>query len=518
MVRGDVSAPRRAEGAVRPRSASLADAAGISVLVTALMLFSYLRARHTIFWSDEIMGWLVLRQSSLHQLLQVWRAGIDSSGIFFYLLARPWIGIFGASALALRLFSAAGVALSAAILWLAARRVYAPLPVAAAVSFVYAATLGLRWQLANGRTYGVFLTAAVCVLYLLVWGEDPKLRRPTPGFLLYTALAYSLLMGSHILGVLYVGAFLGMQVLLDLSAKRFRPQVYAAALVSVSVLLFSRANLQATAALGKPRFWTVAPSVSELLTLSDIFAHRVTGGLLVALGAAALWLRPRQERRAIYLLLLGFALLDLVVWGYSHVGTPIYVDRYLLPFSFAAVLLLCELLTQLREADAPWQGVRTWFPVAFLLAAVLAFMPRFEKQWLPYPDYTAKLLAALPTGIPAVDTDGASFVELEFYRHGSTGHRLLYPLDWPVALDPANVGGVSGPHEMENFKAAGLYAPDIVNTDQVLGLKGEFAVLTDPSALWLRRRVWTNPHLRATHYADFEVDGAPLQVWLVQAP
>jgi hypothetical protein len=104
------------------------DAIGILLLSVLLLSLSYFRSRHRMFWGDEIMGWLVLKQPDWKSLLHLWDAGIDSSGIWYYVFGRPWIALFGASEISLREYSAAGIAATAAILWIAARRFYSILP------------------------------------------------------------------------------------------------------------------------------------------------------------------------------------------------------------------------------------------------------------------------------------------------------------------------------------------------------------------------------------------------------
>ena len=390
-----------------------ADIVGISLLGMALLLVAYFRARHRMFWGDEIMGWIVLRQPNFQALLQAWRFGIDSSGIWFYVVGRVWMSLFGTSELTLRLFSATGIAASAAVVWLAARRYYSVLPVAAGVTFVYSVLAPLRWQLVNGRTYGVFLFAAAVVFYLLLRGEDPRLRSPHVLFLLATFAAYSLLAGSHILGSIYVGAFLGMQLALDLYARRFRPLLYLSALCSLVVVWFSRANIASTAALGKPTFWTQRPVFKQLLTQSVLFGHRLAAAIALVLLITLLHLHFARKRSPVYVILLGFAALDLAIFTLSRVTTSIYFDRYVLPFAFAAVLLLAEIFTQLREADAPWLRLRIAFPMLYLLAACAALtVHRLQQLALPADNYTGRLLAQLPPGLPVVDADAATFVEL----------------------------------------------------------------------------------------------------------
>lgn len=500
----------------RRSTLQLSDYAGIACLVLVLLAVSYLRSRHTMFSADEIMTLFVLSRPTFHSSLEAWRAGIDSGGIWFYVLARPWISFVGATEISLRLFSALGIAGAAAIAWAAARRYYSVLPVAAAVSFVFASTHVLRWQLACARTYGVFLLAAAIVLYLIVRGQE--IERPSRAFLAATLAAYVFLMGSHILGILYVGTFIGLQLLLDLRSGRFRPLLYSCASASIAVVLFSLPNLRATAALGKPTFWSVPPSVKSLLTLSGPIDHRVTGALAFLALIVLLHFKLQRQRELVYLLIGSFLALDLLLFVYSHVTTSIYVDRYMLPFNLVAVFLLCELFTQLEEANAPFGRVRHSFPYLFVVLAGAGFVvPRLQRPWYPLVNYTERLANILPPSLPIIDSDPATFVEMEFYRHDVLHRRLMYPVDWPVALDPEATGGVSGPHELDNLKAVGFYPADILPTSDIFKAQRDFIVLSAVPNIWLKRRIFPDPRFVATKVSSFPMGiEIPLDVWVVR--
>jgi hypothetical protein len=219
----------------------------------------------------------------------------------------------------------------------------------------------------------------------------------------------------------------------------------------------------------------------------------------------------------VYLLFLGFAALNVLIFAYSRISTSIYVDRYLLPFAILAILLYCELFTQLREADAPAPRLRALSPVIGLVAAAAFFFkPSLQRPWLPLPDYTNDLLAALPPNLPVVDSDGGSFFEVEFYHHKSFPEPILFPMDWKIALIPAKTGGVPCYHEMHNLKAAGIYAGDILPSAQILDRYRDFAVITRlGSEQWLDRRILADPRFSATLYRNFDTAEEHFQIWTV---
>ena len=443
-----------------------------------------------MFWGDEIMGDAVLRAGSFKRFLELWRGGVDSSGIWFYVFAKPWEWIFGASEGSLRMYSAAGVAIAAALIWLAARRYYALPVVAAATSLIFLDMGVLRWQLANGRCYGVLMCSAALVVLVILAGEQPGRAVTSRPFLLCTFASYCLLTGSHILGVLYAAAFLALQIYLDLRARRSRLLMYAAALIGIVFMVaFSLANIRSTAAAGKPAFWTETPSFRQVFLLTPFSRSPVRTLLLGLLVISLFSLRWRPARRPVYDLLAGFLFLDFCFFGFSRVTTSIYVDRYLLPLGLGLALLGAELLTQITEARFPSFRIRALAPAAFLLL-VLWNMPLPRDFGFPQRDYTSPLLARLPPGIPVVDTDAASFVEVEYYHHGKLNRPFLYPQDPEITADPTNPGGASGFHEIDNFRRFGLDAPDIQSTTAILADSPELLILTGPHPTsWFRRRI-----------------------------
>ena len=505
----------------RPSPLGLPDSLSIAALSAALLTLSYLQSRHRIFWGDEIMGDLVLNAGSWHAFLERWNAGIDSSGFWFYVFAKPWESILGRSELALRMFSAIGVCTAASLIWATARRYYSFLIVGPAVAVVFLDINVLRWQLANGRCYGVLMAAVALVLFLILRSEQRNAEiedRSTPSllFLLATAAAYDLLAGSHILGVLYAGALLAMQIGIDLAARRRRFSLYAAAVVGIAAIIpFSLANIRSTTALGKPVFWTIRPTHRDLLFNTNLTENPVRDMLFVLFLVTLLLLHYRKPRRPVYVILLGFLLLDLVFFTISVISTSIYVDRYLLPFALALILLAAELLTQLREAEAPFPRLRAAAPLLILLWG-LHLMPPASSYLLPQKDYTTPLLAQLPPGLPIVDTDPGSFVEVEAYHHDHFTRPFLFPLDPDVTADPRNPGGVSGFHEMDNFAHLGLDAPDLQPTEAILSRYPELLVITSekPTA-WIRKRLLEGGQYDMTDLGQVpEVN--PLHVWLAR--
>ncbi len=466
------------------------DAVFLVFFTLGLFFLSYRQSRFRMFWGDEVMGSYVLRSGSWHRFLELWHGGIDSSGFWFYVLAKPWEWICGASEISIRMFSAVGIAGSAALIWITARRFYSFLVVATAISLPYLDIACLRWQLSNGRCYGVLMASTALVIYMIVRGSENTYRMPRLPFLVATFLAYSFIAGSHILGVLFAGMLLAVQIAVDVRASSLRPKLYASALAGiVATLSFSWQNIRSTTALGKPVFWTVKPILRALYLGTDLTDSPIKWPILLLFASTFLLLRRRAARDVIYLFLLACVLLHTGFVLISQVSTSIYVDRYLLPLTFGLVFLLAELLTQMREVESI-SRVRCYFVFVALWVVALSGAPRPTQFYLPIYDYTNAMLADLPTGLPVVNTDVGTFVEVEYYHHGKFGRPYLFPLDDQVTRDLTNPGGVSGFHELDNFARFKIDVPDLQPTAEILGKYPDFLVLTSVAPTsWFRRRI-----------------------------
>ena len=485
------------------------DALGIGGFSLYLLVLSYLRAHKTMFWSDEVMGWLVLRSPNLHVFLQRWWGGLDSSGIFFYILATPWLHLFGVTELSLRLFSAAGVAVSFALLWATARRFVSVGIAATALPVIYACNFTLLWQLGNARSYGVLLASAALAGYAFVLAAEQ--RKPTRTLLLLTFCAHLLLVGSHILGPLYSAVFLAGLITQDIFFRLRRPTLYLSALAAWLLIPFSWPNLRSTSALGKPSFWTSKPTLNVgIVGLFDFSIPTQRLVLLTLIIVIAAWLARKKlgtrdpliprERLPLYFLigtLYGAIVLLFVI---SRVTTSVYVDRYLLPVTLATALLFCDLLSRcVRWLSVGHAIQRAAFALAMLLLLYAArIFVRFHGSVYAQSPYTAQLVAQLPKNVPVLCTNVNVFIEVVFYQHD---HINLYnEIDWPVQLEQASHGGgVSAMHEMENWKANGVYSTQILPTDEILARFHDFDVLTlAGDNLWVQRRLIGNPNFVTT--------------------
>jgi hypothetical protein len=483
----------------------------IALVIAAFFFLTWFR-RHGIFWDDEIMGWTTLIQPTWPQLIRVWWSGVDSSGLWFYVFARPWLQIFGWTELSLHLWSAFFVGLSFLVTWVCARRYASLLTVAFFTPLIYLGNRQVAVQLCNGRCYGIVLLAVAVASYALLRTDpaEPDFRGARPALLSF--LGFLLLTGSHMLGMLFWGVFVAGFCLRDLALRVFQWKVYLGALVALSLVVpISWRNIQSTINMGKPVFWTSKPTLSDFLLGFGDYSAQVTlllaVLLLVFLGlffrqpASARGPLVPQTRISIYCLLLVFPSLCLLMFALSLLGKSIYIDRYLIPVIIGNVLILCELMTRIELLKPFSRSVRWCFAgfATVLIGGLFVF--NLHRQGLPGQDTMGPLLQALPAGKPVVITDTGLFIVTIYYYNNDL--ELVTPTDWSIQLDPdygssKGGGGASYLHEMEDWKAMGIYADHILSTQQLLGKYRSFVVISNREhTLWFRRYIANNPAYRS---------------------
>lgn len=489
------------------------------LVILAFFSLTWFRRHHAMLWNDEIMGWTTLDQPTWTRVLQVWWSGVDSSGLFFYLFARPWLQVFGWTELSLHLWTATFVSLSLVVAWITARR-FASLPVVAfALPFVYLTNRTMVQQLNNGRTYGVLLLGVALISYALL-DTDP-LDGPRPVWL--TFVSFVLLCGSHTLGVLFVCVFAGGFLLRDLITRVFQWKIYLAALVALLLILpVSWKNIQADIDMGKPTFWTPKPTLAGLfLGFGDLSLQVflvLIAALLIFLGLY--FSQPREQRGplvprsrlSIYCLLAVFPALELTMFGLSLLGKSIFLDRYMLPIALGDAFLLCELITRIAALRPMARPVRQCILAVGVLTVVALFLFDLHRPGPPTHNYTEEFLAAVPAGKPIVITDTGRFIEVMHYH--SKDREMISPVDWKIQVDPEfGPGGASFLHEMEDWKKMGIYAENIQPTAQILGTHRSFVMVADkPHTLWFKRYIENNPAYRVTELPGYERD----RIWDVE--
>jgi 4-amino-4-deoxy-L-arabinose transferase-like glycosyltransferase len=504
--------PADRDGDRRPLSGWLLPVLGVGSLLASCILWSLRKP----MWGDEVFTWTELHDPSLRHLLgAISRLGGGGMPLFS-LTAWPWAHGFGFSDLSLRLYSSVAVCGSFLVLFAALRRRLGVLAAFLATSFGFCASLIVLDQNAEARGYGLYLLlAALATAQVLKVAETESWR---PRDLFFLAVTQAGLVLGHPLGLLYAGLLLLALMAVDLSAQQLRFRVYLACVAGWLALIPWIPALRASAAVGRPHGWIGVPSVGDLASSLSFWLFTglywqiphlpsmvLVAGWLAGVAcvtlivfAPSIGLRDgSRANRAVFFtgcaLLLGPALFFIV----SHLTTPIFLPRYLLP-SVAGVCLLGA-----AAADRIRFGKRS----SVALGAVFLALP------------VATALLAHPTGLDVTRVDeiaGGRIVVcaglkdfLVMTRYTAQPESPRFPLDAEVA--DTLPGADADFRLMVNYRREGYFAGHLADTQTLLG-EPSFLFLGDSGAAWFRMRIAGDPHFTWKNLARIDSSRSLIEV------
>ena len=431
-------------------------------------------ARGRIFWEDEMLGFLLLRDPSFHHMITAWLQGADGGGFSFYLTGRLWFDLFGSSVRSFRMYTEVCFGAAFIISWVTMRRFYAEAVVTWASLSIWLVSPVLVQHMAEGRFYGLFMAAVALAIYMCVLASER--REISPLLYLGVFLANALLITSHLLGVVYSFCVIASMAWLDRSHGRLRPKLYLAAMASWLLLIPSLPAIRASGRVGKPIFWTKQPGWIMFVSNYTGFTLKLGVPICLLLAAIVIVLAARKslletvrtaygQRRPIYVVGLLLFLVPVVFYVEGIFGPSLCISRYLQPVALATVYLTAELITIARSiipAHLRTSGalkVAAW--VIFIVCiGIYDFGYRPRHTGLER-DYTEELTQSLPTGIPVVCEDAFSFTELISLQHDSPV-LYTYLLDWKNSVSPQSPRlEVTEYHLMENWKKVGYFSGSI---------------------------------------------------------
>ena len=463
-----------------------------------VLAITVVNARGRIFWEDEMLGWLLLRDPSWHHMIRAWNLGADGGGFSFYLLGRAWFRVFGDSALAFRLFSSTCFGVAFVATWAALRRFYPIWIVAFAAANTFFFSPPLTTHFLEGRFYGLLVMSTAFALWLaLALDEAPE---ATPKYLYVAAfLIHGLLTTSHVLGVVFSVAVLGATVVLDRMRGRLRIGLYATIAASWLLLLPEKTSILAAGRVGKPHFWTKAPTLLELVGAWSGFSSEIRLVLLgLGLLAVLTLLRGRggfikelrdsfTQRWPVYVVSACLLLVPLAFLVEGLTGTWLFTDRYLQPVTLGLAYVTAELamivrassfLVSMKQRRPGITGVGFAFAALVFAGCTFVWVFHHVAQNTPEAmDFTDQLTAHLPHDLPVVAEDAFTFTDL-MGRQAQSGVQYTFLLDWPWSLNAAAPRvEVTQFHLMENWKRAGYYAGHIQDAAAFLREHDRFLVV-----------------------------------------
>jgi len=465
---------------------------GVGALLTSCILWSLRKP----MWGDEVFTWTELQDPSfLHLFRAVPRLGGGGMPLF-YLTAWPWAHVFGFSDLSLRLYSSLGVCGALLVLFEAMRRRFSARAAFLGTAFGLGASLIVLDQNSEARGYGLYLLlAALAIAQVLRVAEIEKPRLQDLALL---ALAQAGLVLGHTLGLLYAGLLLMGLVAADLWQGRVRIGVWLACVAGWLALIPWIPAIKASAAVGRPHSWIAIPTLGDLVSSLSFWLFTglywqiphlppvvLLAGWLCAVGVVGVIVLASLQgfgsaspgtRTAVFV---GLALLlgPMIFFVVSHVATPIFLPRYLLPSALGVCVLAVVAADRAdlgERAGYAWSLVVLGLPVAAALLAhpVALNVARVDQ---------------LAAGRRVVCDSLKDFLVMTRYTaHPETPR---YPLDAEAASTVP--GADTDVRLMQNYRREGYFSGHLPDPEELLR-QPSFLVLENGDAAWFRLRIENN--------------------------
>src|SRR5262249_48156000 len=142
-------------------------------------------------------------------------------------------------------------------------------------------------QNANARPYGLFLAcSALCVAAIARNDQHPVSSRS----LFINTASFTLLVQSHLFGLIYAASLMAAQMIIDVRRSRLRPRLYLAMVAGIATFVLYLPVFFNQAKNGIPRFW-IPPTF--LQDLPVFFASIAPVGLILLGGGdwgSTLWI------------------------------------------------------------------------------------------------------------------------------------------------------------------------------------------------------------------------------------
>jgi len=489
-------------------------------------------------WMDEIFTWKEASDRSLWHLYWAIQHGADGGQPLFYTTAWLWAKTFGASVLSLRLYSCVSMCGALLVTWRCIRRVYGLWATAFGVLWMWGSAGLLLDQNAEGRFYGLFILAVAVVVdvYLRLAARST----PTRLLLLYSLLAQAALVLTHVLGLFYSGMILLTLVLFDTLAGRFRTKVYLFHAAGWLALVVWIPAIRASIAAGKPHGWIPVPSFARFFDsyffwdylpwlslvqrhapefLFQICRQGVRAAIMLPV-AVVLFFTARKLLRAERsfsptaedaLLLVAFALLSMpiVLFVVSHLLTPVFVARYLLPSGIGVSIILAAFASRLSlyvpDFLRPAQRLVSMLVVMFLVTCpVSSALLRGPAEGNPRVLDVERLDGMVSPDAAVVVDWQQDFSKIMRYSQ-KPGSHYYFLLDWTASLAGPRTH-ILDYHLMRAYHDAGYYPQKIQDSHAFLCSHADFLVL-DAHAL--------APLEQGTSWFDFAIKKSPAFRWKI---
>jgi len=474
----------------------------ISIISSCILISS-----KKYFWNDELYSFYLLSDESFFHMLYAFSNKINNTPPLYFIIGWIWAKIFGASELSLRLFSALGIASSSIILWLILRRVFGFWASSTAVIIVFCFSNEIIDQIAEARMYGLLLF--VCTLgffdfYSLITNNNDSKKTYIQSFLIH-----SIIVLTHIFGIVYSAIILFSLLLKDKSFNSFRPKLYLSIITGWLTLIPYIPTFFRQADAYVPRGWIPLKGFGYLIDFYSIYSFSILTSIVLFLGLVFLIIKSFKDRakqeysngkiikknheaKDFFIVLSTFLMiLPVVVWGFSYFVKPIFVHRFLIPVVVSWVIILAYLISELlnylfkfKDRNFKLDGIFNFqlsiYKLVYLVVlTLLSFYPLFysyslQKEEIISLDEVEQKYA----NISIVMQFSTDFHKL--YYNSNFNKNYYFILDWDSAIKKGS--GLFQPQEFKHMDAfrnvyPEIFKQNIVYSEEFLKRNSKFLIL-----------------------------------------
>jgi mannosyltransferase len=342
-------------------------------------------------WIDEGHTWQYAHEP-LGSMLTTTFGSTNAVEAAYYALLHFWIGVAGASEVALRVPSAAAMALA---VWAASKTAGdgAGSRAAAIAGFVMIALPGVTRYAQEARPYAFAVAAVSVSTFMLLRGLTRNERRWWVGY----AASLVVVGYFHLLSLLVVpGQFIAM---LFIGPRQWRGFAAAAASASLAVLPVAILGFAQRGQIS----WIPPAQFDYLWTGLSV----LTGSLAVTACLAVLVVASRGDRRLMALGLSTALATPVLLWVLGLL-TPLYLTRYLLGAAPGIAVMVAAASTTMRTA-------RALVVAAILVALVLPQQIAVRGPAAHNQDYRGAAELVATDCSARIDYDGMSRDAMEYY-------------------------------------------------------------------------------------------------------
>jgi|GEM_PF-801776 len=414
---------------------------GLAVLLAYALLRSVVAAATKPFWYDEVMTFIVARQTTVPRIWSALGKAVDGQAPGFYLVERLFASMVSYQEVAFRLPLILGFCLTTACLFLFVRRRFGG-ACALACAAISLTTSLFHFYATEARPYSLVVA---CVSMALLCYQ----RAPAPGWMLLMGSMFAVSLTLSYYAVFALVPFALAEFALFLSVRQLRWPVWLALACGTAPLAFFWPLLaQNKKYYGALPFAT--PNLSAILHIyGSIFGTSPSWGVAIVAAISffivAIIVFPNGNKAGtesqtnsslheyvLVLALLGLPLISYLLAKIMHAGLS---ERYVLSTALGVPLAVAHILPRLERRGLI---VGVGFVISLLATqeaifwkAHLGQLTRFEPAAV---SVESLVRAAGYPDMPVVVSDGLDYLPIAHYATPAMAKRLVCLVDVPASL------------------------------------------------------------------------------------